>query len=810
MTPEALAPLLLLGAAVCFLPDAWTRRRSGQRLIVVCTVLLVLRYLHWRFLETVLPADPGTIGGAFVWLVFAIELLAWIDAGILFAFLLSRTNRSLEADWHEDRLREADPATLPEIDVFIATYNEPIEVLEKTISGALALDWPKERLNVWVLDDGRREWLARYARRRGAGYLTRPDNAGAKAGNINAAICNTQAPFFLVLDADFVPQRKFLFRAMGFFQDPAIGIVQIPHNFFNPDPMQSSLEMSKLMPDDQRFFFEAIMPGRDGYDCAFCCGSNGIVRRAALEKIGGALPTGSITEDMLLTMVLKRHGYVTRYLDEKLAYGLAPESINAFFIQRARWARGAIQILFLPEGPLRNPGLALHERIFFLPLHWISQSLSQSLAMVIPAIFLLAGLPPLVGASFDEILSIQAPAILAALVAVRMLAPGAFHPVAATAHSVLQAFRLLPVVLATLIRPHGHSFKVTPKGGEGQVVTDRTTVAVCILIALTTALGLHLNAHFETQIVPLSHMVPVVAVWAIINVAVLMLVAKIAVSPPARRLEQRFDLRQELRVHFADTTRRPAWTRDISLSGALVEMYEAPDATGPGDWICLEIAGVGFVPAKVRRRSSPGARASFGLAFAMPSFEEHADLRPGREARRLELDEPAFLRPDVNADGIPCRIRNVSMTGALVEIAEPTIDLRADEWVLFELASGARVPADTQRIQKDATTDTTRLSLRFNILDPDLRHRLIEKLFTEIRPSGVSCVHGWLIFRQLLLSLFSAGGESAAAVPDRSPQAADLILPNWIQDLLIADLSRRATGHPETARHEAAHLRTRA
>jgi len=110
-------------------------------------------------------------------------------------------------------------------------------------------------------------------------------------------------------------------RTMGFFEDPKVGIVQVPHAFYNHDPMQANLALRKSLPDDQRFFFEAIMPSRDGWDAAFCCGSNSVTRRAAMRAVGDALPTDSITEDMLLSLVLLRQGYVTRYLCERLAFG---------------------------------------------------------------------------------------------------------------------------------------------------------------------------------------------------------------------------------------------------------------------------------------------------------------------------------------------------------------------------------------------------------------------------------------------------------------------------------------------------------
>ena len=169
-----------------------------------------------------------------------------------------------------------------------------------------------------------------------------------------------------MFDHDFVPQRDFLMRTVGFFDDPRIGIVQVPHVFYNHDPIQANLALRKSMPDDQRFFFEGIMPSRDAWDAAFCCGSNSATCRAALRCIGDALPTTSITEDMLLSLALLRNGYVTRYLCERLAYGLAPETLSALFVQRQRWGRGAVQIFFQAAGPLgRN--LTVMQRLLFMP-----------------------------------------------------------------------------------------------------------------------------------------------------------------------------------------------------------------------------------------------------------------------------------------------------------------------------------------------------------------------------------------------------------------------------------------------------------
>jgi cellulose synthase (UDP-forming) len=122
---------------------------------------------------------------------------------------------------------------------------------------------------------------------------------------------------------------------VGFFRDPRVGIVQTPQHFFNPDPMQLNLGLAQAWPDDQRLFFDVILPARDAWDCAWCCGSCSVQRRDVIETAGG-VPTDSITEDLLSTLVLLRKGYVTRYLNERLSQGLSPENLTGFFRQRER------------------------------------------------------------------------------------------------------------------------------------------------------------------------------------------------------------------------------------------------------------------------------------------------------------------------------------------------------------------------------------------------------------------------------------------------------------------------------------------
>jgi cellulose synthase (UDP-forming) len=204
---ELAAPTIFVFGSIYVLGPILPLQRGWARAVVFLVVwLVVAHYLSWRIVETVLPAEGEWYEVGWIWLCFAVELFALFDALILYLIFLRATDRRPEADRHESRLRATAAEQAPSVDVYIPTYNEPIEVLEKTITGALCLDYPN--FKIWVLDDGRRPWLKDFCDGKGVGYLTRADNQHAKAGNINHALTKTNADFVAIFDADFIPQRR--------------------------------------------------------------------------------------------------------------------------------------------------------------------------------------------------------------------------------------------------------------------------------------------------------------------------------------------------------------------------------------------------------------------------------------------------------------------------------------------------------------------------------------------------------------------------------------------------------------------------
>eukprot|EP01036_Dinobryon_divergens_P015997 gene15997-21678_t len=136
-----------------------------------------------------------------------------------------------------------DPAEWPTIDLFIPTYNEALSVVRSTVLAAQSIDWPRDKIKIFVLDDGRREEFRVFCEDVGVTHVTRDNNRHAKAGNINAALKNTTGEFVAIFDCDHIPTRSFMQIAMGWFgRDPKLGMVQLPHYFFSADPFERNLD----------------------------------------------------------------------------------------------------------------------------------------------------------------------------------------------------------------------------------------------------------------------------------------------------------------------------------------------------------------------------------------------------------------------------------------------------------------------------------------------------------------------------------------------------------------------------------------
>ena len=504
-------------------------------MVTVFTAFISLRYLLWRLTETVIPfMGSGNEISEMIWVgsVFFFETLMFIE---MFIFLL------IMSKYNDRHLVEHKPmAFYPTVDIFIPTYDEPIDVLEKTIIGARNIDYPN--FKVWVLDDGKRDWLKDYCEEKGVNYLIREDNSHAKAGNMNNGLKHASGDFVAIFDADFVPNRNFLKKTVPYFDDESIGIVQTPQTFFNKDPIQTNLNLHMEMPDEQRLFFEEMAPARDGWDAAFCCGSCSIVRRKALDEIDG-FPTESITEDLLTTLSLLNHGYRTIYHNETLSRGLASESTEGYFVQRERWCQGGIQCMLLKNGPLRMKGLSLFQRLLFLPYGWIVQPLGRLFILLVPLVYLWYGLSPIQFVTTENIIDYFVPMFVILTLSNLWLTGRKYYPLLNTAVGIFSTFRLLLTVIQTLIKPFGRPFKVTPKGSNND---DKPNIEVFTLVCslvffFLTVLGIVINTVPELAILDDVEFFPYAVIWGTMNLIYLFISILLCFDFTSQRKEERFD-----------------------------------------------------------------------------------------------------------------------------------------------------------------------------------------------------------------------------------------------------------------------------
>src|SRR5260370_7849282 len=170
--------LLLLTCGVAFFTVTMQPNEHRLARLVLCSTvaLTILIYLDWRT-GLVWHARPEQVGGVgWVWYFYVFEFVAFAEFGLMLFQISRMSDRLPQANKYERQLRGMDPDLLPSVDVWVATYNEQPSILEKTIIGATNLDWPEGKLHVYVLDDGRRDWLRQMC----ADYLvmsiTRPAN----------------------------------------------------------------------------------------------------------------------------------------------------------------------------------------------------------------------------------------------------------------------------------------------------------------------------------------------------------------------------------------------------------------------------------------------------------------------------------------------------------------------------------------------------------------------------------------------------------------------------------------------------------
>lgn len=469
------------------------------------------------------------------------------------------------------------------VDVYVCTYDESPEILRATLIGCAAIGYPH---TTWLLDDGRRPGMEALAAEYGARYLTRPDNAHAKAGNINHALPRTGGDLILVLDADHVPMPDALDAVVGYFDDPAVALVQTPHDFSNHDSIQHYEEGRH----EQSVFFHVLCPGKDRHGAAFWCGSGGVLRRQALLEVGG-VATETIAEDFHTTIKLHRAGWRTRFHDEIIVQGRAPVDLAAYLLQRDRWARGNLAVLTTAENPLWARGLDVRQRLSYLAslMAYLAGPVRLLLLGVLAAVLWTGDLP--LNATYGALAAFWLPATVLTLVAGSALCRG-HQRIPDTVHFELLTAEIHARALRCMVRPGRTRFRVTPKEGV-DLGGWHALRQLRVLLAVTAALLLGLGARVvDIAVVDILPDLVGAAAW-IVPVLGLFELRRIArtLALVTRRRQQRLEYRvpvEDSAVLDLGSELAVARVRDLTPFGAGLEVA-APLPPGSRASVALRV-----------------------------------------------------------------------------------------------------------------------------------------------------------------------------------------------------------------------------
>ncbi|MBV1777012.1 UDP-forming cellulose synthase catalytic subunit [Burkholderiaceae bacterium DAT-1] len=534
-------------------------REQGVTLMIALSLTASSRYLLWRLTETM---EVETSMDRFLaWVLFLAEGYAWLI--LVLGFL--QTAMPLK---RRPVVMPADVRQWPKVDIFVPTYNEPLHVVRPTVLAAMSQDWPADKFNVYILDDGRREQFREFAREAGCGYIIRPDNHHAKAGNLNHALKLTDGEVVAIFDCDHIPTRSFLQMTVGcFIEDPKCVMVQTPHHFFSADPFERNLGTFRNVPNEGELFYGVIQDGNDLWNATFFCGSCAVIRKKPLLEVGG-IAVETVTEDAHTALKLHRRGYRTAYINLAQAAGLATESLSGHIGQRIRWARGMAQI-FRIDNPFLGKGLHWMQRVCYANamLHFF-YGIPRLVFLTAPLGYLFFQ-AHIIETNTASLACYVIPHILLANLTNSRIQGKHRHSFWSEVYEAVLAWYVARPTTLAFINPRIGKFNVTAKGGLiEEDFFDWTISRPYLILLLANLVGLILGCFrlfywntFEIDTVLLN------MIWTVYNLAILGATLGVAMESRQVRVSHRIAIRLPAVLSLSNGRTLACETEDYSEGG---------------------------------------------------------------------------------------------------------------------------------------------------------------------------------------------------------------------------------------------------
>ncbi|HBH64519.1 UDP-forming cellulose synthase catalytic subunit [Erwinia persicina] len=565
----------LISIAILFLLGI-SKSKKITIVMVILSAMMSTRYIYWRATETLhFNSEVEAILGIGL---FMAELYVWLI--LILGYL--------QTSWPLKRTIEPLPDDIslwPTVDVYVPSYNESLDVVRDTVLAAQCIDYPRDKIKIYLLDDGKRSEFARFAADVGVGYITRDDNRHAKAGNLNHAMKITKGELICIFDCDHVATRTFLQATVGaFLKDEKLALLQTPHYFYSPDPFERNLKAARDIPNEGALFYGPVQQGNDNWNATFFCGSCAVIRRSALEEIGG-FAVETVTEDAHTALKMQRLGWGSAFLAIPLAAGLATERLGLHIVQRTRWARGMTQI-FRVDNPLLGRGLKWQQRLCYLNamLHF-QFGLPRVVFLTAPLAYLLFNLN-IIHSSAGLIFAYVLPHLVMSLY-VNSRMNGRFRATFwGEIYETVMAFHLVIPTLLTMISPKHGKFNVTDKGGlldvgffDFNIVRPHVICALLLLVGVVSGI-VRATAHDYFGVDP--YVIALNVGWATFSLIILM--AAIAVARETKQVRKtiRVDVNLPVVVHYASGISSRSNTVNLSMGGAQID---APDSRHEKDEI---------------------------------------------------------------------------------------------------------------------------------------------------------------------------------------------------------------------------------